>query len=72
MPQRVELTELTSGYIGGVPFAVAIARDRRLVGFAGTIDGDGFMDEMEDVMGAARTYLRRLDKKAQRAEDAGG
>lgn len=69
MPQRFELMELTTGNIGGIPFAVALARGGRMVGFAATIDGDGLMETRDDCLDAARLHLRRLDKKKTPGED---
>ena len=69
MPQRVELTEQTGGQIGGLPFWVAVARDKRLVAFVGTIDGDGLLDTMEEVQAVGRAYLRKVDRKAGEAVD---
>lgn len=69
MPQRFEMTELATGYIGGIPVAIAVARDKRVVGFAGTIDGDGLMETREDCLALARSYLRRLDKSSPPPQD---
>jgi hypothetical protein len=71
MPQRFELTELSTGYIGGVPVAVAVARDKRVVGFAATTDGDGLMESREECLAAARMYLRRLDAKLGKSDTSG-
>jgi hypothetical protein len=70
MPQRFELTELSTGHIGGVPVAIAVARDKRVVGFVASFDGDGLMETREDCLNAARSHLRRLDKKSSGVQDS--
>lgn len=69
MPQRVELTELSAGYVRGVPFAVAVARDKRLVAFVGVDDSDGLLETKEDCLAACRMYLRRLDKNSMEPQE---
>lgn len=72
MPQRVELTEQTGGSVAGYPFWVARARDKRLVAFVAVIDRDGLLETREEVEAYGKAYLRRVDKRDQKGEDAGG
>jgi hypothetical protein len=69
MPQRFELTELSTGTIGGLPFAVAYARGKRMVGFVATIDGDGLLETGDDCRRAAARFLERLDVHEKRRKD---
>lgn len=71
MPQRFELTEQMAGSIGGIPFAVALARDKRLVGFAATVDADGLLETVDDVKQAASRFRARLDAFEKRRKDGG-
>lgn len=71
MPQRIELTELQTGTIAGVPFSVAHSRDKRLVAFVATYDGDGLMESEDDCRRAARRLRAKLDSAAASRHDSG-
>ena len=63
MPQRIELSELQSGRIGGATIVVAHARAGKLVAFLATVDGDGIVDSRQDCLDAAQCF-RALDDRA--------
>ncbi len=62
MPQRIELSELQSGRIGGATLVVAHARAGKLVAFLATVDGDGIVDSRQDCLDAAQRFRALHDR----------
>ena len=69
MPHRIELTEVQSVEIGGVPVAVGLARDKRAVLFVAAFDECGLLESAEDCKHAASRYQARLDAGSQSGQD---